>query len=159
MIKELIKIVLCGVRVKWAAFLRADVRYGRRFYVADSPTISRGVTVSCGADVYIGHRAHIGTNLVVEDYVLVASQVSFVGGDHVIDEGVLEIGLNPRGNRRGVVIKRGAWIGHGAILLDGVTVGEGAVVAAGSVVTRSVPASAIVGGNPARLIRNRVGFA
>lgn len=158
MLKRLVKRILCSVRVKRASLFRASIRFGRGFYVADSPTVSRGVSVVCGCDVYIGHRAHIGTDLVFEDYVLVASQVSFVGGDHVIDGGVHEIRLNPRGTRLGVVVKRGAWIGHGATLLDGVTVGEGAVVAAGAVVTKSVPALAIVGGNPARLIRNRRGL-
>lgn len=155
MLKSLIKAVLCWIRIKKSSLFRANFRYGHRFYVADSPTLSRGVSVECGGDVYIGHRAHIGTNLIIDDYVLVASQVSFVGGDHVIDDALLEIALNSRGSRLGVVVKRGAWIGHGAVVLDGVTVGEGAVIAAGAVVTKSVPAMSIVGGNPACIIRNR----
>ena len=158
MLTDLVKSVLCDLRVKRASLFRANIRYGRGFYVADSPTVSRGVSVVCGKDVYLGHRAHLGTNVIIEDCVLVASQVSFVGGDHVIDDGLPEVGLNPRGVRSGVVIKRGAWVGHGAIVLDGVTVGEGAVVAAGAVVTKSVPPFAIVGGNPARFIRNRRGL-
>lgn len=47
------------------------------------------------------------------------------------------------------------WIGHGAIVLPGRSIGDGAVIAAGSVVTKDVPTYAIVGGNPARLIRPR----
>lgn len=50
-------------------------------------------------------------------------------------------------------ICRGAWIGARAMILKGVTIGEGAVVAMGSVVTRDVPPRTIVGGNPARVIR------
>ena len=46
-----------------------------------------------------------------------------------------------------------AWVGARAIVLRGVTIGEGAIVAAGSVVTKSVPPWTIVGGNPARVIR------
>jgi galactoside O-acetyltransferase len=45
------------------------------------------------------------------------------------------------------------WIGFGASILKGVTVGEGSIVAAGAMVTRDVPPYCIVGGNPARLIR------
>ncbi len=41
------------------------------------------------------------------------------------------------------------------MILPGITIGEGAVVAAGSVVTKDVPPLAVVGGNPARIIKNR----
>ena len=52
------------------------------------------------------------------------------------------------------MVGRKAWIGAGATVLPGVTVGENAIVAAGAVVTGDVPANAIVGGVPARVIRN-----
>jgi acetyltransferase-like isoleucine patch superfamily enzyme len=47
------------------------------------------------------------------------------------------------------------WIGHGATVLPGLEVGHGAIVGAGAVVTKDVPPYAIVGGVPARLIRER----
>lgn len=53
-----------------------------------------------------------------------------------------------------VVIEDRAWIGFNAIILKGVRIGREAVVAAGSVVTRDVPAGAVVGGNPARILRS-----
>ena len=54
-----------------------------------------------------------------------------------------------------VVIGHDVWIGHGAIVLPGHTVGDGAVIAAGSIVTKDVAPYTIVGGNPARPIRQR----
>lgn len=54
-----------------------------------------------------------------------------------------------------VTIGNDVWIGFGTTILSGVTIHDGAVVAAGSVVTHDVPAYAIVGGTPARLIRSR----
>lgn len=47
------------------------------------------------------------------------------------------------------------WIGHGAIVNAGVNIGNGAIIAAGAVVTKDVPPYAIVGGNPAKIIRYR----
>ncbi len=47
------------------------------------------------------------------------------------------------------------WIGFGATVLNGVTIGDGAIIAAGAVVTKDVPPYTIVGGSPARVIRQR----
>jgi len=54
-----------------------------------------------------------------------------------------------------VIIGNDVWIGSKATILSGVTVGDGAVVGACAIVTRDVPPYAIVGGNPARIIRMR----
>lgn len=56
---------------------------------------------------------------------------------------------------KGTVIEHDVWIGQHAMLARGITIGTGSVVAAGAVVTKSVPPYAIVGGNPAKLIRYR----
>ena len=53
------------------------------------------------------------------------------------------------------IIGNDVWIGFGAIVLNGVTISNGAVIVAGSVVTKDVPPYAIVGGNPAKIIRYR----
>ena len=52
-----------------------------------------------------------------------------------------------------VEIGTGAWIGAGSLILPGVRIGAGAIVAAGAVVTKSVADNALVGGVPARFIR------
>ena len=56
-----------------------------------------------------------------------------------------------------ILIQNDVWIGHGATIMGGVTIHNGAVVAAGSVVTKDMPAYAIVGGNPAKVIKYRFG--
>jgi len=53
------------------------------------------------------------------------------------------------------IIGNDVWIGEGAIILSGVKIGNGAVIGAGAVVTKEVPDYAIVGGNPAKLIKYR----
>lgn len=57
--------------------------------------------------------------------------------------------------RRPIAICDNVWIGRNSIVRGGVTIGEGAVIAMGSVVTRDVPPLAVMGGNPARLLKFR----
>jgi acetyltransferase-like isoleucine patch superfamily enzyme len=54
-----------------------------------------------------------------------------------------------------IIIKNDVWIGANVSLLDGITIGNGAVIAAGAVVVKDVPPYAIVGGNPAKVIKYR----
>lgn len=55
-----------------------------------------------------------------------------------------------------VIIGNNVWIGLGAIILSGVNIGEGAVVAAGAVVTKDVPPHSLVGGCPAKVLKEDV---
>ena len=54
-----------------------------------------------------------------------------------------------------IIIGNDVWIGSDAIVLAGVKIGDGAVVAAGSVVTSDIPANAVAGGVPAKIIKER----
>jgi phosphonate metabolism protein (transferase hexapeptide repeat family) len=54
-----------------------------------------------------------------------------------------------------VTIGHDVWIGHGAVIMPGVTIGNGAVVGSSAVVTKDVPPYTVVGGVPARIIRER----
>lgn len=73
--------------------------------------------------------------------------VSFVSKD-LFDESLLVQGKT-------VLIGNDVWIGSFVKIKGGITIGDGAIIAAGSIVTKDVPPYAIVGGNPARLIRYR----
>ncbi len=54
-----------------------------------------------------------------------------------------------------IIVEDEVWIGTGAMIFSGVRIGKGAIIASGAIVTKDVPPYAIVGGNPAKLIRYR----
>jgi acetyltransferase-like isoleucine patch superfamily enzyme len=106
-------------------FIENDVRIGDR------------VTIKCGVQIWDG--------ITLEDDVFVGPNATFSNDPF------------PRSRQQPVefartLVKRGASIGANATILPGLTIGEHAMVGAGAVVTRSVPAMAIVTGNPARIV-------
>jgi acetyltransferase-like isoleucine patch superfamily enzyme len=74
------------------------------------------------------------------------------------DHGVVEVERPIRLQgiyKRDVNVGSNVWMGYGACILRGVTVGDNAIIGTNAVVTRAVPANAVVGGVPAKLIRMR----
>lgn len=113
-------------------------------------------------DITFGHHVQFGSNCMIQcdiefgNYVLVASNVSFVGkDDHLFCKVGTPIWNSGRGDSYKTSIGNDVWIGHGAIIMGGVKIGDGAIVAAGAIVTKDVPPCAIVGGNPAKVIKHR----
>ncbi|QGY39200.1 acetyltransferase [Pseudodesulfovibrio cashew] len=84
-----------------------------------------------------------------------ASQHHFTYRSDQYGFGPDDAGLFEWRRKQRTVVGHDVWIGHGAILLPGVHVGDGAVVAAGAVVSRDVPPYSVVGGVPARHIKDR----
>ena len=113
-------------------------------------------------DITLGDRVQFGPYCIVHcdaaigNSVLIAPRVAMVGrDDHRIDVVGKTIWDSPRGDSKKVIIEDDVWIGYGAIILSGVRIGRGAVVAAGAVVVKDVEPYAIVGGNPAKVLRTR----
>lgn len=112
--------------------------------------------VSLGNHVQFGPNCRIQCDIEFRNYILMASNVSFVGkDDHITNISGKTIWNSGRGDSYKTFVGNDVWIGQGAIILAGVKIGDGAIVAAGSVVTKDIEPCTIVGGNPAHFIRNR----
>jgi acetyltransferase-like isoleucine patch superfamily enzyme len=112
------------------------------------------------AYIRIGRQSLIGEmnilrgqgGITIGDRVYTATQVQMLAVNHVYNDPnrpIIDQGITAEG----ITIEDDAWIGSGAIITDGVRVGKGAVVAAGAVVTRDVPPHTVVGGVPARVLK------
>ena len=87
--------------------------------------------------------------LAIGDHVDIASEVMFYNAQHDVDSENFHAISSP------IIIGNYVFIGPRAIILPGVKIGEGAVIAAGAVVTKDVAPYSIVGGVPAKVIRER----
>ena len=129
----------------------ANVIVGHSAIILPGIQVSAG-RLSIGENVFINSdcRFACGGGISIGDYCQISSRVSFETIDH-------ELIAVPGGKRPSkaspITVENNVWIGSGAIVLPGVTIGEGAVIAAGAVVTKDVQPHTVVGGVPAKLIR------
>lgn len=112
-------------------------------------------TVRLGRDVSVNPYTVVRGDVVIGDATRIGAHTSILGFNHTMDDPELEIRLQPLASR-GIRVGDDVWIGSHVVVLDGVVVGSRAVLAAGAVVTKDVPAGAVVGGNPARVLKWRV---
>ena len=136
---------------------RATIELGRWSWVGHGCKIrSHEGAVSIGAKTVLGQECTISSfqHVSIGRECVVADRVMLIDFDHGMVE--VERPIRLQGiYKRDVRVGNNVWIGYGACILRGVTVGDNAVIGTNAVVTRDVPANAVVGGVPARLIRMR----
>jgi acetyltransferase-like isoleucine patch superfamily enzyme len=167
-----------NVRLRFAN----HIRLGRGVYLDESTYLHAcpdGITIGAGSLVMHGavlhvynfrdlpHAGiHIGSESLIGEYTIIRGQGGVTIGDRVYTSPFVQIiAVNhvfgdptrpfvEQGiTAQGIVIEDDVWIGSGAVITDGVSIGQGAVVAAGAVVTHDVAPHTVVGGVPARVLR------
>ncbi|WP_246615029.1 sugar O-acetyltransferase [Agarivorans litoreus] len=137
------------------------VKVGKNIEVCPPLTVDYGDTVFIGDDVFINTNFTLVNSgkITIGDRVMIAPNVSLFSINHALDPELRKTYINQQGEREvidypaPITIGNDVWIGGHAVVLAGVTVGNGSVIAAGAVVTKDVPAGVLVGGNPAKVIR------
>ncbi|MEJ1154283.1 MULTISPECIES: acyltransferase [Microbacterium] len=138
-------------------------------YVSQVRKLDRGDNVSFAPNVsfrnaeriHLGSGTHIGEHstlwagnssgqIFVGEKALLAPRVTLTASNYAIVRGTAP--MDQEKLEQDIVIGARTWLGANVVVLAGVTVGDDAIVAAGAVVTKDVPANAIAGGVPARVL-------
>lgn len=147
-------------RVRMCVYRPLFGAHGRRF-VFDPDGFYSYANIYVGDDVSLGYRPMLMAALSeirIGNHVMFGPEVAIIGGGHnisVVGRFMTDVHEKTGNEDLGVVIEDDVWVGARAIILRGVTVGRGSIIAAGAIVTKSVPPYAVVGGNPARVIKFR----
>ena len=133
-----------------------NVEYRGFVRVMKGTIFNKNYKFKLGKNVQFGYNCLLDVPAIIGNNVLFAGNVTLLGKNaHTFDTPCKTIWSGERGETAPVTVEDDVWIGFGSIIMSGVTIGAGAVVAAGSVVTKDVPPCAIVGGNPAKIIKYR----
>jgi acetyltransferase-like isoleucine patch superfamily enzyme len=149
--------------VEWQKHNRHNFTRPSVHFKMDAVHVGKGTY----GNLYVVTRDYQNVKLIIGNYCSIADGVKFLlSGNHqydIISTYPYELlVLNSRGREAGIAVSKGniivgddVWIGASAIICSGVAIGRGAIVAAGAVVTKDVEPYAIVGGNPAKLLKYR----
>lgn len=123
---------------------RSSLRNANNIYLGENVRI----TMDCC--IWAGEKSKI----IFGDNVLVGPGVKIMSTNHGTVKNGTPMVFQDR-VEEDIRIESDVWIGSNSVILKGVTIGEGAIVAAGSIVTKDVLPYSIVGGCPAKFIKNR----
>lgn len=112
------------------------------FSIDSTSHLKSDTFIDCSGGVTIGRYFHTGRGLTI-----FSSNHNYTSETHIpYDTTVI---------KKPVVIKDFVWCGSNVSIVPGVTIGEGVVIGANAVVTKDVPDYAVIGGNPAKIIKYR----
>jgi acetyltransferase-like isoleucine patch superfamily enzyme len=149
--------VFFGRRLELQIAPKGKIAFGRFVWVGD------GTKIRCHEGVVeIGDKTVFGQECTISAYqrvrigeqCVIADRAMFIDFDHGVTE--VERPIRVQGiYKRDTVVGSNVWVGYGACVLRGVRVGDNSVIGTNAVVTRDVPANAVVGGVPAKVLRMR----
>ena len=143
-------------RVRTRLYRAFGLKIGARTIVMGSMELAGGGDIfgnlSIGEDCQITSPLYLDLNerIVIGERVAIGHHVRIITTSHEMQHEGKRCGAAKLG---AVHLEDGCWVAAGATVLPGVTIGKGSVVAAGSVVAKNVPPNTLVGGVPAKVIK------
>lgn len=163
MIKKILKMLFFSDKfsIEWRKRNSHNFTTPTTHFKMDAVQVGKGTY----GNLYVVSRDYQNVKLFIGNYCSIAGGVKFLlSGNHkydIISTYPYEL-LFLNSHKAGIAVAKGnivlgddVWIGENAIICSGVTIGQGAIVAAGAIVTKDVEPYAIVGGNPAKIIKFR----
>lgn len=131
---------------------------GENTHIMGGCKIVEPENISLGSHVYIGPRNTLFGfgGITIADGTILVHDVEIMTRNHNYDsEDLQSIPYDKVYIHKPVTIEENVWIGSHVLIVPGVTIGEGAVIGMGAVITKDVPKGAVMGGNPAKVIKYR----
>lgn len=125
-------------------------------------TINRKVHFASGRNIEMGDESGIGANTSIPENTVIGSHVILSRNCFILDKNHIfertDVPLNDQGcyPPKKTIIEDDCWIGMNTLITPGRHISKGTIVGMGSVVTKDYPPYSIIGGAPAKLIRNRL---
>lgn len=136
---------------------RARMKVGRNARIHPTASLRRGQNIVLGENSHINQYCCVwaspNARIILGDNLLMGPGVKIFSSNHGMAR--CEVMNRQEWAERDIVVGNDVWIGANAVIVPGVKIGDGAVVAAGAVVTKDVAPYAVVGGVPAKVIKER----
>ena len=128
---------------------------GLTFNINRGAYFGTGINVSIGNNSSIGRDCQLANDVSIGDDVMMAPEVAIFSVGHETSDTSIAMRLQGNMAPKPVSIGNDVWIGQRVMIMPGVNIGNGVIIAAGTIVTKDVPDFAVVGGNPAKIIKQR----
>jgi len=144
-----------GYKLRKIAAKRLFLACGDGIVIKNKAYFGDGSRLKVGKNSQIGKNSFLTGAITIGNDVLMGPDVIMMSRSHEYKSVEIPIIFQGETEEREIKIGNGVWVGTRVIILPGVEIGDHSIVAAGAIVTKSFPSYSIIGGNPAKLIKQR----
>lgn len=142
-----------GVLVRYVLLKNVCQSCGKNVVVFQGVIFDAPEMMSIGDNVSINPYCYLAGEISIGNDVAIAHTTAIHSANHTWDDVYIPISYNPIYSNK-VIIENDVWIACNCVVLSGVKIGKRSVIAAGAIVTKSFENNSLIGGNPAKLIKN-----